>query len=98
MSTARHRQIAIQAHDRQRGGHDVTDYSWPRVRHARHVAIRALPRTVAGALVVVAARLGAPRPYRTRGKSRGPPPAAGGAVGRVLPVAAVVLLWFGKTE
>ncbi len=28
------RQITVQAHDRQSGGHDVRDYSWPRVRHA----------------------------------------------------------------
>jgi len=66
MGTAGHRQIAIKAHDRQRGGHDVRDYSWPRVRHARHLGIRALPRTVVGALVVVAAGTGAGRADRAR--------------------------------
>src|ERR1700722_18442333 len=68
VSTTGHRQIAIQAHNRQRGGHDVRDYSWPRVRYARHVAIRALPRTVVGAVVVVAAGTGAGRADRARGE------------------------------
>ena len=91
VGSAGHRQLVVQAHDRQTGGHDVKDYSWPGVRHARNLAIRALPRAAAGAMVVVAAGSGARRADRARSEPGVPALPNWLPFVVLLPVAALVL-------